>query len=284
MRMTRRQWQTYSLAAVLAGLGPGQLVAQSSRQQGGVEPSEETWLTLQPEIFGDAELNEGAGVLALETPARAEDAALVPVTVRTKLAADDSRHLTGLTVVIDENPAPVAARFVIGNTAGLAMISTRVRVDSYSYIHAIAQLSDGKLYVVKNFVKASGGCSAPAIKNADAAEAQLGQLKLRQFNRVGTDVEADLAEAQIQVRHPNYSGMQMDQISRLYIPANFVSDLKMFRDSDLLFSMDGGISMSENPNVRFGYSRRGAHTLRVEVRDSSGRSFARSWPLEDSAR
>ena len=44
-------------------------------------------------------------------------------------------------------------------------ISTRVRVNSYTNVHAVAELSDGKLYVVKTYVKASGGCSAPAVKD-----------------------------------------------------------------------------------------------------------------------
>jgi sulfur-oxidizing protein SoxY len=283
MLMTRRQWQTHGIAAVLSSLVLRPASGQPSPKESGLEPSEETWHTLKSEIFGELELNDGVDVLALETPARAEDAAIVPMTVRTILAADDPRSLRALTVIIDENPAPVAARFVIGNKSGVTMVSTRVRVDTYSYIHAVAKLSDGKLYVVKNFVKATGGCSAPAIKNADAADAALGQLKLRQFRTLGRDLKESFPEAQIQVRHPNYSGMQMDQITRLYIPANFVSDLKVFRDSDLLFSMEGGISISENPNVRFNYSGQGAQSLRVEVQDSSGRSFAQSWSLDGSA-
>ncbi len=40
-------------------------------------------------------------------------------------------------------------------------ISTRVRVNSYTDVHAVAELSDGKLYMIKIYVKASGGCSAP---------------------------------------------------------------------------------------------------------------------------
>ena len=50
------------------------------------------------------------------------------------------------------------------------MISTRVRVDSYTNVHAVAELSDGTLHVTKTFVKASGDCSAPAAKNADEAK------------------------------------------------------------------------------------------------------------------
>ena len=98
----------------------------------------------------------------LDAPRRAEDAAIVPIGMRVNFAGDDKRTLKSLTLVIDENPAPVAGTFTIGPHSGVTSISTRVRVNSYSYVRLIAELSDGKLYGVKTFVKASGGCSAPA--------------------------------------------------------------------------------------------------------------------------
>ena len=59
-------------------------------------------------------------------------------------------------------------------------ISTRVRVNSTRNIHAVAELSDGKLYATQRFVKAAGGCSAPALKQtADAIP--LGTVRLREF-------------------------------------------------------------------------------------------------------
>ena len=69
-----------------------------------------------------------------------------------------------ITLVIDQNPAPMAAKFELGPDANVTEISTRVRVNSYTDVHAVAELSDGQLYMVKTYVKASGGCSAPAAK------------------------------------------------------------------------------------------------------------------------
>src|SRR5690242_385502 len=132
---------------------------------------------------------------------------------------DPSRHLAKLTVVIDENPAPVAATFSFGPKAGVTALSTRVRVNSYTNVHAVAELSDGKLYMVKTFVKASGGCSAPTVKNAEEAKARLGQMKYRQFAQAEQGPANGVREAQIMIGHPNNSGLQMDQITHLYIPA-----------------------------------------------------------------
>ena len=107
----------------------------------------------------------------------------MPVTVRATLPPGDTRRVKAFTIVIDENPAPVAATFNIGPSVVVSAISTRVRVNSYTNVHAVAELSDGKLYVVKTYVKASGGCSAPAVKNADEAKVSLGQMRFRQFTR-----------------------------------------------------------------------------------------------------
>src|SRR6185503_829846 len=97
--------------------------------------------------------------------------------------AGDTRQVQSITLVIDQNPAPMAAKFQLGPDAKVSEISTRVRVNNYTDVHAVAELSDGQLYMVKTYVKASGGCSAPAAKNADEAAASIGQMKFRQFGK-----------------------------------------------------------------------------------------------------
>ena len=117
------------------------------------------------------------------------------IVMRVTLPQGDSRHLKALTLVIDNNPVPVAAIFTFGDTAGVSVISTRVRVNSYTDVHVVAELSDSKLYVAKTFVKASGGCSAPAAKNADEAIASLGKMKFRVFGKTsGAQGEAQIMD------------------------------------------------------------------------------------------
>lgn len=183
---------------------------------------QDPWPELAVQVFNGRPLADGTDLLAIEMPARAEDAAIVPLTLRATLPPGDGRRVRAYTIVIDENPAPVTATFTIGPNSVVSSISTRVRVNSYTNVHAVAELSDGKLYEVKTYVKASGGCSAPASKSADEAKAGLGQLRLRQFTRATDTRASNLREAQLMIRHPNNSGLQMDQITRLYTPAYFV--------------------------------------------------------------
>jgi sulfur-oxidizing protein SoxY len=241
------------------------------------------WPGLVQDIFNNREINDGAGVIAIEMPYRAEDAAIVPVTLRTKLPAGDSRRVLRITLVIDQNPAPLAAKFELGPDANVSEISTRVRVNNYTDVRAVAELSDGKLYMAKTYVKASGGCSAPAAKNAEDAKSRLGQMRYRQFARPGQGPGSGVREAQIMIGHPSYSGLQMDQVTQLYVPAFFVDQLRLWQDDSLVLAMEGGISISEDPNIRFTYVSNGAKRIRAEARDTKGHVFQSEWKSDDSS-
>jgi len=238
------------------------------------------WPGLVQDIFNNRPMSDGSDVIAIEMPYRAEDAAIVPVTLRTKLSADDSRQIRSITLVIDQNPAPMAAKFELGPAAHVSEISTRVRVNSYTNVHAVAELSDGKLYMIKTFVKASGGCSAPAAKDLDEAKNRLGKMKFREFAKSDQGPATSSREAQIMIGHPNNSGLQMDQLTQLYIPAFFINSLQLWQDDSLVLAMEGGISISEDPNLRFTYVSNGAKHFRAEAKDTAGHVFQNEWNID----
>lgn len=229
------------------------------------------WPGIQKELFGDRQIAEEDGSVHLEAPYRAEDAAIVPLTITVPPAiAPDVKTLT---LVIDKNPAPVVASFRFGDAAGLGerRISTRVRVDMYSNVRAIIETRDGGLHMATKFVKAAGGCSAPALKDLDAALANVGKMKVRDFKPA--ESSSLVREAQLMVRHPNYSGMQMNQVTGLYIPAKYVEHIVVRKGDALIFEMEGGISLSEDPNIRFTYAASAAGPFSVTARDTDGNTF-----------
>lgn len=247
----------------------------------GSQPSEETWQEIKPDLFEDAQIGDGTGMLSIEAPKRAHDAAVVPISIKARKGAD----IRKITLVIDENPAPLAGGFEFGPAAASVSFSTRVRVNSYSYIRAVAETADGRLHMVKTFVKASGGCSAPANKDMDKAMAQIGRMKLRLFADKTTSVagnQSGVREGQIMIRHPNYSGFQMNQITMLYIPPHFVDSIEIRHDDRLVMRVEGGISLSEDPNIRFYYKGSGTGRINVTATDTEEGTFARSWPMTGS--
>src|SRR4051812_41926990 len=135
-------------------LGFGALLAVAALAPASAETDEATraarWADLRAQIFGERAIEDGASLLAIETPDRAEDAALVPVRIR--IADALRRNIEQLYFVIDDNPSPLAGRFAFGPAADPSEIAIRVRVDDYTYLHAIAETRDGKLYSVARFI------------------------------------------------------------------------------------------------------------------------------------
>lgn len=257
--------------------GPSTVVGAMQKAQ---TPGEETWISIKPDLFGDAPVMDGSAFLSLEAPQRADDAAMVPVSVSVKAG----QNIRKITVIIDENPAPMAAKFTFG-PQGAKSISTHMRVNSYSYVRAVAETSSGKLYMVKKFVKATGGCSAPAGKDMEKAMAQLGNMKLQMLparRYTFTATARPWREAQIMISHPNNSGLQTNQLTMLYIPVHFVDVIEVMQGDERVMTVEGGISLSENPSVRFAYMPNGAKTLSVRAEDTKDNVFKRSWPITNT--
>ncbi|TIS40149.1 quinoprotein dehydrogenase-associated SoxYZ-like carrier [Mesorhizobium sp.] len=267
------------LAAIFAAIILGTLFGSSgaAHAQQTSASSDRIWQDLKGDVFGDRAILIDTGVVRVEAPKRAQDAAIVPVDIYIDPAkAPDG--IKSVTLIIDVNPAPVAATFQIGKDAGVTHLSTRVRVNDYSYLRAIAETQSGELHMAQTFVKASGGCSAPAVKNQDEAIATMGQMKLRQFPPQETMTKAQ--ELQLMIRHPNNSGLQRNPLTQHFIPAHFVQKLSISQADRPILSMEGGISISEDPNFRFDFTAQGTGDIQVEAIDTDGKVFRDQWPLE----
>ena len=266
-------------------LGAGLLALAASAGAAQLQPTDDpaaspVWQKVQASVFeGRSIAPAPADMLVLEAPARAIDAAVVPIAIRTRFPHSAARYISKLYLIIDANPSPVSAIFQFTPESGRAEIETRVRVDAYSHVRAIAETSDGQLFGVTRFVKASGGCSAPAGGDAKAAEASMGKMRFR--------VEGDLKSrtpvlAQLMIDHPNHSGLAMDQYSRQFTPAHYVRKVDVTYDGKPVFSADVDFSISENPNFRFYFQPQGAGELRATVVDSRELRFVAAQALRDT--
>ncbi|MBX2854249.1 MAG: quinoprotein dehydrogenase-associated SoxYZ-like carrier [Rhodobacteraceae bacterium] len=277
-----RKSQTLSRLALIGVLALSVGTTSAIAQDANPEKPSQAWEEIREELYGDQTVTDGAGLLTIDAPYRAHDAAIVPIRIDVTPAADEEARK--LLLIVDENPMPVAAEMDLGPGLGERFsITTRVRVNAYSNVRAVIEMADGSLRQVARYVKASGGCSAPALKDADQTIASIGKMKLRLFKPEMMALAADdpsVAEAQIMVRHPNYSGFQIDQVTQLHVPAEFVDLLEVIQGEELVFRLTGGISLSEDPSIRFTYLRNGADTLNVNMTDSEDRVFSKSFAIK----
>jgi sulfur-oxidizing protein SoxY len=240
----------------------------------------ENWPAIRDALFAGRELEDGAGLIALEAPNRAVDAAVVPVTVRALAPQAADRYIKTVHLIVDQNPAPVAGVFHFHPTSGSATISTRIRVNEYTDLHAVAETSDGRLFVVERFIKAAGGCSAPALKDKEAAMARLGKMQLKPMTPF---TPGQPNEVQLLVSHPNYTGLQIDQLTRYWIPPDYVRSIKVTYAGAPVLEVEGDIAISEDPSIRFSFVPEGPGAMAVEVEDSKGRRFEGNWPMGQSS-
>src|SRR5688572_10990448 len=269
-----------SVAVLLVAIAAGGAlvgVAGPAAAQQSMAGSQKIWAALKGDVLGDRPILLDTGLIRIEAPKRAQDAALVPVDIYIDPAK--AAGVKKVTMVIDVNPAPVAATFQLGKDAGVTHLATRVRVNDYSWLRVIAETDSGELHMSQTFVKASGGCSAPAVKNSKEALASMGQMKLRQFAPPKEEM-TKAQELQLMIRHPNNSGLQRDPLTQYFIPAHFVQNLSISQGDRLILAMEGGISISEDPNFRFDFAVHGTDDIQVEAVDTDGKVFTDKWPLD----
>ena len=229
------------------------------------------WKDLSQQVFGDKKLENGAKFIAIDAPDRAMDAALVPVGV----TISGQKGVKGLYLLVDDNPVPLAAHFTFGPAADPKEMRIRIRLEQYTYIHAVIEGGDGKLYQAARFVKAAGGCSGPAGPTNEALK-DLGAMKLQ---TQATYTPGKTMEVQLHIRHPNFNGMQMDLASRGYVPARFINQAEVSYDGQQVFHFEGGISMSSDPAITFGFKPKAKGELTVVAQDNKETVFEHVFPI-----
>ncbi|ASJ70216.1 quinoprotein dehydrogenase-associated SoxYZ-like carrier [Granulosicoccus antarcticus] len=241
------------------------------------QAQDDRWPQLRKAYFGDTLVTLGDDVITMDAPGRAHDAATVPITIT---VVDTERQVRKLYLFVDQNPLPLAGIFKFTEEAGLwHALETRIRINEYTHVRAVGVLANGELHMSERFVKAAGGCSAPAMADMDKAMARAGKMKLL-LDEVNASDTLPFSEAVIKISHPNNSGMQFDQISRNYIPAFYVNHIKADIDGVEVLDVETNFSMSENPVIRLAFNgEMKATTLNVVAMDSKGNQYEKSASL-----
>jgi len=271
------------MKVVCSVLAVGVLLASTSALARGSEtdPNQsEIWNKVHASLFQGARFETNAEqVIVLETPARAEDASVVPIAIRARFAQSPERRIDKVWLIVDGNPSPLAAEFQFTPDSGRADIETRIRIEEYTFVRAVARTGDGKMYMVANYVKASGGCSAPAGKDPAVAKANLGKMRLRVEEK---PVAGKPVLAQLMVSHPNDTGLAMDQLTRMYAPPHFVRRVEVRYDGKPVMTADVDFSISENPNFRFYFTPREGGELEASVVDNQELKFSTVMKVDGS--
>jgi sulfur-oxidizing protein SoxY len=102
-------------------------------------------------LLGSSDIADSTEI-QIKAPDIAENGAVVPIQVDTGLASVES-----ITIIADQNPAPLVASFEFGSDA-VGYVSTRIKMGKTGNVVAVVK-AGGKLYRAKKEVKVTiGGC------------------------------------------------------------------------------------------------------------------------------
>lgn len=230
------------------------------------------WLLLRERLFGNKPINADPSTSAVQlfVPLRAAYGASVPVKISSKLPQKSDLYVRKLHVLVDKNPSPLAAVLTLTPEIGQADFETRLRVDEYSHVRVVSELSNGSLHMDSRYVKTSGGCSAPPNRTAPHLVGKTvlklaGPLVLNQPNA-----------ADVTVIHPNDSGFELNQNTVMYIPPHFIRSISVSFAQRKVFDVEEDFSVSENPTWRFHFVPRDGGEMRADVMDSKDNAFVGS--------
>ena len=202
-------------------------------------------------VFGEEIIEDGSDFIYIEAPYRALNGGNVPIKIYTK-----SPGIVKYTLIIDENPTPCCAIFEFDNMP--AYVETNIRVNAYGYLRVIAEDNYGNKFMTTRFIKAAGGCSARSVLKTNK---QKGKIEV-------TESLIKPGVTNFQIWHPNYSGMQFDQLTRTEIPAEYINEVDIHFDNSS-FHYEGTIGIAEN--VYFGLATDGEGDL--TAKDNLGNNF-----------
>ncbi|SFT09405.1 sulfur-oxidizing protein SoxY [Sulfitobacter marinus] len=221
-----------------------------------VVASGDAWDAVKTQLYGERTMLDGAQFISIDAPYRTPDDARANLAAQ--IVAPQGVNLGKITVVLDENPMPVSAIFVLNTPQPSFYFDITMRVNGPTPLHVIAETTDGRLFVTETFVKTSGtgACAAPPGTDTELALATLGQMNISVSNKKPgfaggalTSLASRLGRMDVDISHPSLSGMQMDQISLLFIPMRYVEKVEIDLDGAGFVDMTGSISLSENPRV-----------------------------------
>jgi sulfur-oxidizing protein SoxY len=114
-----------------------------------VRPAEATPATLAAAIrnvVGEAAIHSGK--VKLDVPPLVENGNTVPMTVSVSSPMTSDDYVKSIHVFNEKNPQPNVGNFHLGQHAGRAQISTRIRLADSQKVVAIARLSDDTFWSV----------------------------------------------------------------------------------------------------------------------------------------
>lgn len=236
------------------------------------EADPKLWAVVKESFFAGKTIAPGP-FIKLEGPRRAESGAQVPITVSVDQPPNPADAIKKVFLIVDANPIQLAATYHFTPLNGKAQIATRIRMETDSFLHAVGETADGRLFMAATEIRAAGGCGGPVDGDDSAIRAASGKIKLT----VETPVTLGAPnQATFLIKHPMFTGLQRDLVSGGYKPAFYIKKVDFSYNGQPVMQIDFGVAVAEDPYVRFYFLPEKPGALEVKAEDNEGKTFTQA--------
>jgi len=223
----------------------------------------DVWPYIKDRMFKDKVIEE-VNFLKIDGPKRASSGAQVPINI--KITQKSGVEIKKLILIIDSNPVQQAATYHLTSNTQELDLSTRIRMETDSFVRVVGEDSNGKLYMSKVAIRASGGCSGYMNSADPKLTKDLGKILVKAKEKYLTT----------RIKHPNFTGLQKDSINGWFVPEWIVTQVRYDFNGESILVAENGISMSQDPYLKFNFSPTESGTITVSATDSKGQIFLKT--------
>lgn len=228
------------------------------------------WPVVKEAFFADRPV-EDADFIQLTAPKRAESGAQVPFSISLDQSNESAKAIKKIYVLVDANPIQLVAIYNLTDELGQFNLSTRIRLETDSFVRAVGETADGKLYMAAVTVRAAGGCGGIIDADDAAVRASAGKIKMNVASPIkfGSPTPATFI-----IKHPMRTGLQRDLASQGFLPAYFINKATFTYNGKTVFDVDFHVGTSEDPYLKFDFIPKEPGILKVHATDNEGKSFS----------
>ena len=228
--------------------------------QAHADASPDIWPYLKQQVFKDRVIHEDQNFLKIDGPKRASSGAQVPVTIA---LSKNTHHVKKISVFIDANPGQHAATYFLTDQSQQILINTRIRMETDSFVRAVAETETGELFMSAIPIRASGGCSGYMDVHDPELTKDLGKILIKAENNFVTS----------RIKHPNFTGLQKDLDSGGYIPEWIVKTIEFNHQGGKILAVENQISISQDPFLKFTLPTPLQGEVTITAKDTKGNQF-----------
>jgi sulfur-oxidizing protein SoxY len=214
-------------------------------------------------IVGDAKPQTDG--LVLELPLVSEDGSTVPLTVRAESPMTDDSYIQSIHLFATRNPSPEIAEFELTPRAGLAHITTRIRLNETQTVIAVARTNKNVVLTASREVRiTTSGCFSRADTYATSEEMQ---ARVRLPEKVQPNKPAEVLTL---INHPMETGLREGPDGKV-LPQRIIETFETTIDGEPVLKATLHRSLSANPYLRFYVAPKASGKIAFKWTEDTGR-------------